>query len=680
MFHRASKIATALLIVAGSLFPTAQVTAPAKAAPAIPDGAEREVLWRAKQELFESVQTELMLPPDAIRASQDDFDAVFYDIDIEIDPGPETVEGVVVMRAVSAVDGLSTVILNFFDNMTVDSVTRNTSPLAFTHSNDLLTVTLDQTFNTGELFEVAVAYHGEPVDGALDFSTHWGEPIISSLSEPSGAREWWPCKDRPDDKADSVRVALTVPDDLVAVSQGLLVSETDNGDGTKTYEWFDRYPITTYLVSVAISNYELFTDYYHPAVGDSMPITNYVYPEDLSDALIDLDITADAIGFYASVYGEYPFLEEKYGHAEFPWGGAMEHQTCTSYGAPLIRGDHYYDWILVHELAHQWWGDWVTCATWDDIWLNEGFASYSEALWFEHLGGTSSYRSYVNTYDSYGYFDGPIYDPWSTFNKTVYDKGALVLHMLRRVLELDGGPQAHYPLDGLLDVLSTYGAAKGYESATTPEFQAAAESVYGSSLDWFFQQWVYGENRPEYEYSWIASHAGDHWDVMVHIEQVQTDAGLFTMPLDILIETTGPDELVTVWNDQWSQDFFLETAWPPIGVDFDPYNWVLENSAQTTSGVPDAPRTASLALVSSPAVGAARLALVLPEPGHAVVTLYDITGRVVATPVDHELPAGLTEFSWSGRSDDGSQAATGVYFAKLDSPAGSDLRRVVFLR
>lgn len=680
MVRSSSLLALAMVILTACVAPAASVAGEDGAKLVIPDGAEREILWKAKQQVHERVMTELMLPPDAVRASQGDFDALFYDIDIAIDPGPETVSGEVTMRAASTVDGLTGVVLNFFDNMTIDSVTRNTTPLSYSHASDLITITLDQSFDTGEVFEVTVQYHGSPVNNALDFSYHSGQPIISSLSEPNGAREWWPCKDRPDDKADSARIALTVPDDLVAVSEGLLMSEVDNGDGTKTFEWFESYPITTYLVSVAITNYSKFTDYYHPAVGDSMPIDNYVYPEDLSDAQIDLSITADAIEFCASIFGEYPFLEEKYGHAEFPWGGAMEHQTCTSYGAVLIRGDNYYDWILVHELAHQWWGDWVTCATWDDIWLNEGFASYSEALWFEHLGGVSSYRDYVDSYDYYGYFDGPIYDPWSTFSRTVYDKGALVLHMLRRVLELDGGAQSHYPLDGLLSVLSTYSSSKAYDSATTPEFQAAAESVYGSSLDWFFQEWVYGANRPEYEYSWIASNAGDHWDVMVHVEQVQSDAGLFTMPIDILIETTGPDELVTVWNDQWSQDFFFEVTWSPIGVEFDPYNWILKDCSPVTTDVPEAPDSARLSLARSPAVGSATFSLSMPQPGRAVVTVYDAAGRVVATPVDRELSAGVTEVRWNGLTNEGVQAASGVYFFRLDTPSGTDLGRVTLIR
>ena len=344
-----------------------------------PGDDPRSMLWEPKQAAFERMMAATALPPTAERATQDDYDALYYDIDIEIDEGPETVAGTVTMLAASRVDGLTTVILNLYDNLTIDSVAHDGAPASYSHVNDLVHVSLNSAVNTGDQFEVSVTYHGAPIDDALNFSTHGGgNPIISSLSEPIGARQWWPCKDTPADKADSARIAVTVDDALVAVSNGMLVSEVDNGT-TRTYTWFEGYPITTYLVSVAISNYTSWVDTFTYG-RDTMPIENYVYPEDYSDAVEDLNITAEAIGALTEVFGPYPFLNERYGHAEFPWGGAMEHQTCTSYGEVLIRGDHYYDWILIHELGHQWWGDWVTCATWDDIWLNEGFASYSEAV------------------------------------------------------------------------------------------------------------------------------------------------------------------------------------------------------------------------------------------------------------------------------------------------------------
>ncbi len=631
----------------------------------------QRILWEPKQRAFERLQQAMALPPDADRASQDDFDVTFYDIDISISPSSETISGVVTMRATSVVDGLATVILNLYDNMTVTSVTGNPSPLSYTHADNKVTVTLDPALDTGESFEVTVEYNGSPAGYAFRFNYHSGTAIASTLSEPDGSREWWPCKDTPADKADSARIAFTVPDDFFAASEGTLMSTTDNGDGTITYRWYESYPITTYLVSVAATNYVSFTDYYHYGRADSMPITNFVYPEDLEDALIDLDITADAIGYLASIYGEYPFLAEKYGHAEFPWGGAMEHQTCTSYGAILFTGTHYYDWVLVHELAHQWWGDWVTCHTWDDIWLNEGFATYSEMLWFEHLYGFEYYKDRMMDYDN-GPYDGPIYDPVQTFGSVVYSKGAWALHMLRHVV---GGREE------LLDVLETYSAAHEYGTATTAEFQEAAESVYGASLDWFFLPWIYGENRPSYEYAWVASDAGDHWNVMLHVDQVQDDAGLFTMPIDIRLVTTGGDTTIVVWNDQWSQDFFLTVDAQPTDLLFDPDDWILKYLGEGTGiADPEAVAALSLAVATNPFAVSTRLVYNLPSAGRVRLAVYDIAGRLVNDLVDRDAPAGVHEVVWNGTESRGAAVASGIYFARLTTEEGAASQKLLYVR
>ncbi len=645
-------------------------------------GDPRNVLWEPKQAAFEELQEALSAPWDAARATQEDFDARYYFLDIEIDDGAGSVAGSVTMRATSNVDGLTTVLLDLYDNMTVDSVmSQEGLPLSYSHNNDILTVTLGSTVDTGQLFELEIFYHGFPINDALTFDTHGGGyPIVSSLSEPSGARQWWPCKDTPADKADSARVAITVDDALTAVSNGLLDSVTDNGS-TKTYTWVEDYPITTYLISVAISNYSHWTDYYVYSRG-TMPIENYVYPEILAAAQEDLDITAAAIGAFAGMYGEYPFVEEKYGHAIFPWGGAMEHQTCTSYGRVLIRGDHYYDWILVHELSHQWWGDWVTCETWDDVWLNEGFASYSEALWFESLGGSQEYHDYVDGYDYYGYFDGPIYHPDATFNRTVYDKGALVLHMLRRVLALADGapPNTDFPAESLFDVLDSYGTDNSYGTATTAEFQSYCEAKYGSSMDWFFQEWIYGENRPDYEWSWVASDQGPPYEVMLHVDQVQSDAGLFTMPIDIQVETATGDTFVTIWNDQWSQDFFFSVDDLPTDVNFDPADWVLKNANEVTTGVQHGGGALALQTPANPSGPGARLTFTMPQAGHVDLRVYDVSGRLVTTLVDRDVAAGSHSAVWNGRSDEGGQAASGVYFLRLSTGRDEASAKLVLLR
>src|SRR5262249_37518576 len=195
--------------------------------------------------------------------------------------------------------------------------------------------------------------------GAFTFQTHANgtQPIVSSLSEPTYARAWWPCIDRPDDKA-LVSMDLNVPSGLVAVSNGLLVATLPQGDGTVTYQWRSAYPISTYLVSAAISNYSTWTETYHPVSGaPDMLVQNWVYPELLSKAQQDFSVTVPMLTFFSNLFGEYPFVAEKYGHALFPFGGGMEHQTATSYGSAQVTGNNQYDWIVAHEMAHQWWGD-----------------------------------------------------------------------------------------------------------------------------------------------------------------------------------------------------------------------------------------------------------------------------------------------------------------------------------
>jgi hypothetical protein len=274
--------------------------------------------------------------------------------------------------------------------------------------------------------------------------------------------------------------------------------------------------------------------------------------------------------------------------------------------------------------------------------------------------------------DDLGYFDGPIYDPWATFNRTVYLKGSWVLHMLRHVL----GDRPE-----ILEVLEIYGAEHAYGTAITSEFQAAAETVYGGGLDWFFQQWVYGMNRPYYEYAWVASDAGDHWNVMLHIDQVQDDAGVFTMPIDIVVQTAEGETTVVVWNDQWSQDFFFTVDSEPTLLEFDPDYWILKHLDQGT-GVPTSPAvsTVSLAAVVNPFTDVTRLVYNTPAPGHARLAVYDVAGRHVATLVDGDTSAGLHEVPWNGRDARGRDVASGVYFALLSTDSGDASHKLLRMR
>ncbi len=520
----------------------------------------------------------------AVALSQSDFDVKYWELNIDVtDIAGETVTGIVTMTSESVIDGLTDIDYNYDSAMYADSVKMGGQDVAFSHDGDLLNITLDNTYNTGDQFTTVVYYHGHPPGGgfgSFTWETHNGYPIVSTLSEPEGAREWWPCKDMPHDKADSADVVITVEDDLVATSNGTLVSDVDNGDGTETFHWHISYPITTYLISLAISNYENFTDWYVNTEGDSMPVTNYVYPELYDDAVIDLGITPDVITFYASKFGEYPFFREKYGHSIFPWGGAMEHQCNTSYGSMLIRGDHYYDWILAHELSHQWFGDMITCDTWPNIWLNEGFASYCEALWAEHNGGFPSYISYMRLSNGVSDPSGPIYDPDDLFSSnTVYNKGAWVLHMLRGVMGDDAFFDGMYAYANDPDFM--------YGTATYQGFQADMEQVYGASLEWFFDEWMLGMNRPTYVYSWMKEDIGGGQSaIYLHINQTQSPPApdVFTMPIQINLSGNGMDTTVTVWNDTREGDWAIVINGDPTQLDLDPDYWILEYNYEENYG------------------------------------------------------------------------------------------------
>ena len=369
------------------------------------------------------------------------YDVVHYILDIQIFPSTEIVLGHVEMTAVSEEELLQNIEVDLLDNLTCSQVLRDGIALSFTHSNDQIQIDLGTAVPEGDSFIIEIHYNGHPQEigfQGFSFETNaYGDTLISTLSEPENARSWWPCKDIPSDKA-TATIIVTIPEHFLFASNGLLVSIEDLGNGWKRWTWEESYPITTYLISLAICDYDTFSTTYTGLQGGVMPIVFYVYPQHLSQARTDFSIIDDMIAFYAGIWVEYPFIEEKYGHAIFEWGGGMEHQTITSIGSICVTVNHYYDWLYAHELAHQWWGDLVTCATWADIWLNEGFATYSDALWADHVGGSAALRDRMSSFRAYYFYEDnnnrfPIYAPEIMWGATVYKKGVWVLHMLRHV-------------------------------------------------------------------------------------------------------------------------------------------------------------------------------------------------------------------------------------------------------
>ena len=424
--------------------------------------------------------------------------ALYYRLDLRLDIPSSTLTGVVILRARVVADSTTYLLLDLSPSMTLDSARFNGRRLTAVRYPQSISIELPRTFYVARNLTVEIAYHGTPLAtgfGSFQFSSHETGPWIWSLSQPYGARDWWPCRDHPLDKADSVDILITCPTGLRVGSNGKLMAVVDNGDGSSTHIWSERYPIATYLVSIAVSNYAVFSDWFVYSPTDSMEILNYVLPAHLTAALEELPKTVTMLRVFSTLYGPYPFLKEKYGHSEFNRGGAMEHQTMTS--TTTFAED-----VISHELAHQWFGDLITCATWQDLWLNEGFATYSESLYREARYGQSEYwRLIGERMISAKSAKGPLFKTdTSTVSELfavtgVYAKGASVLHMLRHVV----GDSMFFR------ILRTYAADTRfrYGTASTADFQGVCEAVAGKSLGYFFDEWIYGESYPRYTLRWF---------------------------------------------------------------------------------------------------------------------------------------------------------------------------------
>jgi aminopeptidase N len=524
-------------------------------------------------------------------------DVKHYKLQIQLTPNELGTAGVisgVISGAVTisgvALGSVSSISVDAQSNLTIDSVTLDGSLNNFSRNTNAIIVNLPAPAAAGSPFTIVIRYHApgsgsNPIGGGLLFTRHGPSflPVMATHSEPFGAPLWWPCIDNPADKA-TAEMEVTVPEGNQVASNGVLERVQTNADHTVTYFWREDSPLATYLVSVAATNFERFEDSYTALDGvTTMPLVYYVYPEHLDLARTKFGVVRPAIEIYAGLFGEYPFLREKCGMAEFPFGGAMEHQTITSISSSSVGSvTSNNQATIVHELAHHWWGDLVTMRTWDDIWLNEGFATYCEVLFFERFAGVDPGELIARSYDD-GIVDGALRgtvtaeNPNNPFddNGAIYRKGGWVLHMLRHVM----GDYKFF------NALKQYAVRYGFSNASTRDFQQVCEEFYGSSLDWFFKQWIYTPGRPVYKGTADirASGASGDYIVTLVVKQRQTQEipgrgnATYIMPLDVMIHyADGSSETRVVLNDKQKQTFTLNVPKRPIGVGLDESHWVLK--------------------------------------------------------------------------------------------------------
>jgi len=503
-------------------------------------------------------------------ANQEKYDIKYYSLDLIPDPTTSLLSGIVEIAGEVMAPTLDRVELNFWDGMSIMNIHHSANPgtlLDFDRQYDLLTINLDSIYVQGDQFKLTVEYNGHPQNsgyGSFTFDSYNGQPMIWTMSSVIGARAWWPCKDVPSDKPDSVDIRVTIPNDLIVASNGSLRQMNTVGNRT-TYWWHEKYPVATYLVFLAIHPYEMHYDHYvYNSGADTMAIYFYSFPGNYDANFRINNLVKDMIGCFSGLFGEYPFVDEKYGQADFLWGGGMEHQTCTTYGS-------WNEALFAHEIAHQWWGDMITCDSFHHIWLNEGFASYSEALWFEYAYPPYTASEYQMMYQLYlgsgtVYVEHPEYE--NIFDSGLsYVKGSWVLHMLRHIV----GDNVFF------DILKAYynSTDNKYGTATTEEFQTICEQVSGMNLDKFFYQWIYEEYYPHYSYSWNWVPNGLSYTVDLEIRQEQTNY-TFWMPIDIFITTADGEQTFVVWDSLPTQTFRLTVSSMPLTLELDKNNWILK--------------------------------------------------------------------------------------------------------
>jgi aminopeptidase N len=606
------------------------------------------------------------------------FDVLHYDLDVYLPLTTHELSGrnTIIMRLKEAVDSLDLHGVGLsLDTVRVDGVLKTTT---LKPASEMFTVHLDTTRYAGDTLRMVIDYRRIPEyprpssrQGYYFFRDTLGIPsnLGYTFSEPSDARFWMPCYDEPWDKA-TAEIRVTVPQGYVPASNGLLQSVTINGNGTETWHWVENNQIATYLMCITASVFTVSEIPYVSVTGDTIPLQYYAWPSDSASVAAYLPSVAAMMYELESMFGPYPF--DKYGMTAivpFVFLG-MEHQTITTMNR-FYRTDNR---VVVHELGHQWWGNLVTCGTWPDIWLNEGFATYTEALWRERTGGPAALRGYM--VDSLSHFNnatwqGAIYNPvaqgFNLFAQSVYSKGAWVLHTLRGVV----GDTIFFA------ILRAYRERYEGRSAVTAELEAVVDSVVGQDMGWFFDQWVYGRGWPHYRYTHDV--VGD--TIVLQIAQTQ-DAlwPTFRMPVQLRLQYDGtPDTTIVVLNDQRLQSYSIPLAGTLLQIDFDPHQWILKQVFPWPLSVSQtgAPLTFTLEQnYPNPFNPTTTIQFAIPVGTYNYTSLrvYDVLGREVATLVNDELNPGTYEVTW-----DASGQASGVYYYRLQTGGFTETKRLVLL-
>jgi len=579
---------------------------------------------------------------------------------------------------------LSSIKLNAVNtSLVIDSVKlQGGTNLNFTHSNNFLIIILDRTYNVNELVTVKIFYrHNQISDNAF----YVANGMVFTDNPPEGARKWFPCWDKPSDKS-TVNITAKVPLNVRLGSNGKLADSTVTGD-TIYYHWISSDPVATYLtVLTGKVNYNMDVKYWHKLSNpsDSIPTVFYFNAgENITPVKNIVNTLLDYFSFY---FGDFPFEKNGFaaiqGGSGFQWAG-MENQTLIS-----LCANCWTENLIVHEFAHQWFGDLITCGTWADVWLNESFATYMEAFWRERTGGYTAYKNNINS-KAGSYFSNnsgfPVFNPqWANITPgidslyhygIIYCKGACVLHLLRYTI----GDSLFF---ASLKSYATDSASFMYQSATTADFRNRVNLISGQNLNWFFDAWLNQPNHPVYQNSYsINNLGGGNYGVDFLLKQIQTNAGFFPIPVTIKINfANNSDTTLRVMNNVNNQLFTFNFNKQPVSAVFDPGNEIVIKSA-TTIGVKEivseVPYKYELGQnFPNPFNPSTKIRFKIPEKNIVIIKLFDLLGREINTLINESLNPGGYETEFTPDRN----FVSGIYFYKIQAGSYSEIKRMVYIK
>ena len=581
------------------------------------------------------------------------YDISYHKLEFTVNPAVYFISGKIT-TTYKALSDMTSLIFDLSSTLTVSSVKRGVDNLAFTQTATELQIILPATQPSGTSETVEITYSGTPFNsgfGSFIQSTHGTSPIIWTLSEPFGAMNWWPCKQDLNDKVNSIDVYITTPSQYTSVSNGVEFEAPVINGTNKTTHFHHNYPIPAYLICMAVTDYAVYNQTGGTA-PNQYPIVNYIYPENLTPTVQNqLAQTPLILNLFENLFEIYPFHNEKYGHAQFGWGGGMEHTTVSFMGS-FGRG------LIAHEMAHQWFGDKITCGTWKDIWLNEGFATYLASMVIENFDGQAAFTAdktnmiHAITSISNGAVyltDAEALNVNRIFNgRLSYYKGAMVLHMLRLKLEDTLFFQAlkNYLADSNL----------AYKYAVTADLQTHLEAAYGSSLAEFFNDWVYGQGYPTYS---IAVQNNFNGTVALTVNQTQSDPSVpfFEMPVPVRVFGAGGEQMDLVLNHNFNGETFVKNVpFVVTSVVFDPNKDLISKNSSVTLAT-DNFKLEGMKLY--------------PNPSKNQITLQLADGISIRKSIIYNVLGQKVKETTSATSWDVSAFSEGVYFMTLLTNEGT---------